>query len=85
VPVRKTLVDALVKEIRVQSRDHIVPVLRLSTGHHRPDGAVRPGEGFVAHTLSYSNPEKLQVRMTGLAKAMGWRRLGGMLAAGSAR
>jgi hypothetical protein len=47
VPVRKTLVDALVKEIRVQSRDHIVPVLRLSTGHHRPDGAVRPGEGFV--------------------------------------
>jgi hypothetical protein len=45
--LRKTLVDALVEEIRVQSRDHIVPVLWLSNGHHQPDGAVRPGVGPV--------------------------------------
>jgi hypothetical protein len=50
LPVRKTLVDALVEEIRVQSRDHIVPVFRLSNGHHQPDGAVRPGVGWVAPT-----------------------------------
>jgi site-specific DNA recombinase len=31
LPVRKTLVDALVEEIRVRSRDHIVPVFRLPT------------------------------------------------------
>jgi hypothetical protein len=40
---RWTLVDALVEEIRVQSRDHVVPMFRLSNGHHQPDGAVRPG------------------------------------------
>jgi hypothetical protein len=47
LPLRKTLVDALVKEIGVQSRDHVVPVFRLPDGHHRPDGAVRPGVGSV--------------------------------------
>jgi hypothetical protein len=26
----------------------------------------------VAHTLSYSNPDELQVRVTGLAEAAGW-------------
>jgi site-specific DNA recombinase len=50
LPVRKTLVDALVEEIRVHSRDHIVPVFRLSNGHHQPDGAVRPGVSWVAPT-----------------------------------
>ena len=34
LPLRKTLVDALVKEIGVQSRDHVVPMFRLSNGHH---------------------------------------------------
>jgi hypothetical protein len=29
-------------------------------------------EAVVAHTLSYSNPDELQVRLTGLAKAAGW-------------
>ena len=46
LPVRKSLVDALVEEIRVRSRDHIVPVFRLPTGHHQPDDAVRPGVGL---------------------------------------
>jgi site-specific DNA recombinase len=50
LPVRKTLVDALVQEIRVHSRDHIVPVFRLPNGRHRPDGAVRPGVAWVAPT-----------------------------------
>jgi hypothetical protein len=27
---------------------------------------------MVAHTVSYSNPEELQVRMTALAEAAGW-------------
>jgi hypothetical protein len=44
LPLRKTLIDALVEEIRVQSRDQVVPMFRLSKGHHQPDGAVRPGE-----------------------------------------
>jgi len=47
LPLRKTLVDALVEEIRVQSRDHIVPVFRLSNRRRQPDGAVRPGVGPV--------------------------------------
>jgi site-specific DNA recombinase len=50
LPVRKTLIDALVEEIRVRSRDHIVPVFRLPSGGHRPDGAVRPGVSWVAPT-----------------------------------
>jgi len=50
LPVRKSLVDALVEEIRVHSRDHIVPVFRLPNGRHRPDGAVRPGVSWVAPT-----------------------------------
>jgi hypothetical protein len=29
-------------------------------------------EAVVAHTLCYSNPDELQVRLTGLAKAAGW-------------
>jgi hypothetical protein len=31
-------------------------------------------EAVVAHTLSYSNPDELRVRVTGLAKAAGWAR-----------
>jgi site-specific DNA recombinase len=50
LPVRKSLVDALVEEIRVRSRDHIVPVFRLPNGRHQPDGAVRPGVSWVAPT-----------------------------------
>jgi hypothetical protein len=32
LPVPKTLADALLEETRVPSRDHIVPVFRLSNG-----------------------------------------------------
>jgi hypothetical protein len=32
---------------------------------------------MVAHTLSYSNPEELRVRVTGLAEAAGWTRYSG--------
>jgi hypothetical protein len=47
LPVRTSLVETLVEEIRVHSRGHIVPVFRLPNGRHRPDGAVGPGEGWV--------------------------------------
>jgi hypothetical protein len=64
LPLRKTLVDALVEEIRVQSRDHIVPVFRLPTGHHQPDGAVRPGVRFVVPTYPYANRVPLITGLT---------------------
>jgi hypothetical protein len=52
LPVRPSLVDALVEGIRGRRREHIAPVLRLPNGRHRPDGAVRPGVGWVARADS---------------------------------
>ncbi len=71
---RKALLRTLVAEIVVESRNTIrpffkVPTLTSAVGFQR---AVREVEGVVAHTLSYSNPEELHVRITRLASAAGW-------------
>ena len=42
LPVRRSLVDALVEEVRVRRREHIAPVLRLPNG--RPAGAIYVGD-----------------------------------------
>jgi site-specific DNA recombinase len=64
LPVRKTLIEALVEEIRVRSRDHIVPVFRLPNGRHQPDGAVRPGVSWVVPTNPDANPTPLVIGPT---------------------
>jgi hypothetical protein len=71
---RKALLRTLVAEIVVESRNTIrpffkVPTLTSAVGFQR---AVREVEGVVAHTVSYSNPQELRVRITRLAEAAGW-------------
>ncbi len=59
--VRKALVQALVHEIRVESRKAIQPVFRLPQGHATE--LVRAPYGVVEKTLAYSNPEELRERL----------------------
>ena len=71
---RKALLRTLVAEIVVESRNTIrpffkVPTLTSAVGFQR---TVHEVEGVVAHTLSYSNPQELRVRITRLARATGW-------------
>jgi hypothetical protein len=58
LPVRRSLVDALVEEVRVRRREHIAPVLRLPNGRHRPMARFAQG--------SLGRPERIRTAGTAL-------------------
>lgn len=75
---RKALLNELVAEIRVENRHAIRPSFWVPDGtlianrQVTPESPVRNLADRVAHTISYSNPQELQVRITRLAEAAGW-------------
>jgi hypothetical protein len=67
-----------VAEIRVENRHTIRPWFWVPDGtlianrQVTPENPVRNLADPVAHSVSYSNPEELRVRITRLARAAGW-------------